>query len=56
MEAAAFFAVAQFRKVELAQMPYAGDDFSGEWSDRNWSSHDIRSRLFHLAATACLIL
>ena len=56
MEAAAFFAVAQFRDVELAQMLYAGDDLSGEWSDRNWSRHDIRSWLFHFAATACLML
>ena len=56
MEAAAFFAVAQFRDVELAQILYAGDDMSGEWNDRNWSRHEIRGRLFHLAATACLLL
>jgi len=33
MEPAAFFAVAKFRGVPLAQLLYAGDDVSGEfWS------------------------
>lgn len=37
MEAAAFFAVAQFRGVELAQILYAGDDVSGDtWDTRDW--------------------
>ena len=35
MEAAAFFAVAQFRRVNFAQMLYGGDDVSGgEWDSR----------------------
>jgi uridine phosphorylase len=56
MEAAAFFAVAQFRGVEFGQILYAGDDLSGEWDHRNWMQHEIRERLFHLAAEACLML
>jgi uridine phosphorylase len=58
MEAAAFFAVAGFRKVVLGQMLCCGDDVSGaEWDRREWFSRkDIRERLFWLAAEACLIL
>jgi uridine phosphorylase len=56
MEAAAFFAVAKFRGVEFGQILYAGDDLSGEWDHRNWMRHEIRERLFHLAAEACLKL
>ena len=37
MEAAAFFAVAQFRGVQFGQMLYGGDDVSGaEWDHRDW--------------------
>ncbi len=56
MEAAAFFAVAKFRGVEFGQLLYAGDDLSGKWDHRNWNRHEIRERLFHLAAEACLKL
>jgi uridine phosphorylase len=56
MEAAAFFAVAEFRGVEFGQILYAGDDLSGEWDHRNWMKHEIRERMFHLAAEACLRL
>jgi uridine phosphorylase len=56
MEAAAFFAVAKFRGVEFGQILYAGDDLSGEWNHRDWTKHEIRERLFHLAAEACLEL
>jgi uridine phosphorylase len=56
MEAAAFFAVAKFRGVEFGQILYAGDDLSGEWDHRNWMKHEIRERLFHLAAEACVKL
>ena len=56
MEAAAFFAVAKFRDVEFGQILYAGDDLSGEWDHRDWNKHEIRERLFHLAAEACLKL
>jgi hypothetical protein len=58
MEAAAFFAVAQFRGVTFAQLLYGGDDVSGDlWDDRGWGSrHTVREKLFWLAAEACLLL
>lgn len=58
MEAAGLMAVAEFRKVILAQVLYGGDDLSGdEWSDRDWvSRRDVRENLFWLAAEACLNL
>jgi uridine phosphorylase len=58
MEAAAFFAVAQFRGVEFAQMLYGGDDVSGqEWDSRQWDGRaSVRKDLFWLAAEACLLL
>jgi len=54
MEAAAFFAVAQFRRVQFGQILYGGDDLSARWDHRNWTRHQIRARLFALAAEACL--
>jgi uridine phosphorylase len=55
MEAAAFFAVAQFRRVQFGQILYGGDDLAGDdWNHRNWNRHQIRERLFTLAAEACL--
>jgi uridine phosphorylase len=58
MEAAAFFAVARFRGVVLAQMLYGGDDVSShEWDHRDWQRQTtVRERLFWLAAEACLTL
>jgi uridine phosphorylase len=57
MEAAAFFAVAQFRRVQFGQILYGGDDLAGDdWDHRNWNRHQIRERLFELAAEACLML
>jgi uridine phosphorylase len=57
MEAAAFFAVAQFRRVQFGQILYGGDDLGGHhWDHRNWTRHQIRERLFQLAAEACLSL
>jgi uridine phosphorylase len=58
MEAAALFAVAQFRGVVLAQMLYGGDDVSGqEWDSRHWDQRtSVRERLLWLAAEACLLL
>jgi uridine phosphorylase len=57
MEAAALFAVAQFRKIVLGQILYAGDvvDFGG-WDPRNWQNASCRAYLLHLAAEACLKL
>ena len=57
MEAAAFFAIAQFRHVSFGQLLYGGDDLgSAEWSNRNWHKHEIRERLFWLAVESCLAL
>jgi|SRR5271170_1984841 len=55
MEAAAFFAVARFRRVEFAQILYAGDSLAGQqWEHRGWNRHAMRERLFYLAAESCL--
>ncbi len=57
MEAAAFFAVARFRRVECAQILYGGDSLAGCRGDpRGWNRHAMRERLFHLAVQACLRL
>ena len=57
MEAAAFFAVAQFRGVQFGQLLYGGDDLSAEqWDSRGWTRHSVRETLFWLAAEACLSL
>ena len=59
MEAAAFFAVAQFRNVKMGQILYGGDDVSGEveWDQRDWHNQfEVRERLFWLAVEACLVL
>jgi uridine phosphorylase len=55
MEAAAFFAVAQFRQVTCGQLLYGGDDVGGAEHDmRDWLHQgDIRAKLFWLAAEAC---
>jgi uridine phosphorylase len=58
MEAAAFFAVAQFRGVAFGQLLYGGDDLGGsEWDARRWNTRGaVREHLFWLAAEACLAL
>ncbi len=58
MEAAAFFAVAQFRKVTLGQILYGGDDLSGEkWDNRIWQDRtSVREKLFWLAVEAVMEL
>lgn len=58
MEAAAFFAVAKFRNVELGQILYGGDDLSGqEWYGRKWNvRQDIRENLVDLSLKICLTL
>jgi uridine phosphorylase len=54
MEAAAFFAVAQFRKVVFGQLLYAGDDVSGaRWQHRQWLQlGETREGLLDLALDA----
>lgn len=56
MEAAALFAVAEFRNVQIAQMLYGGDDVSGiEWDPREFGQKiSAREMLFWLAVEACL--
>jgi uridine phosphorylase len=58
MEAATFFAVAQFRGVQFGQMLYGGDDLGGEaWDHRDWvNQHSTREKLFWLAVEAVLAL
>jgi len=58
MEAAAFFAVAKFRKIILGQILYGGDDLSGiKWDSRNWvSREDLRINLVDLSMAICLEL
>lgn len=55
MEAAAFFAVAQFRGVELGQIVYGGDLVVPEgWDGRTWHKRtDSRQLMFWLAVEAC---
>jgi len=56
MEAATFFAVAQYRGVSFGQMLYGGDDLGGaEWDRRDWHlQHTTREKLFWLAVEAVL--
>jgi uridine phosphorylase len=58
MEAAAFFAVAQFRGVAFGQVVYGGDLVVPEgWDHRGWVNRiDDRQRLFWLAADALVKL
>jgi uridine phosphorylase len=58
MEAAALFAVAQFRDVHLGQILYCGDNLDGdEWDGREWTRNwGVREILAELAAEACLAL
>lgn len=58
MEAAALFAVAHFRGVELAQILYSGDNLDAdEWDSRGWVRNwGVREILIELAAEACLAI
>ncbi len=58
MEAAAFFAVAEFREVTFGQILYGGDDVSSDtWDTRSPDQRaTVREKLFWLAAEACLEL
>lgn len=58
MEAAAFMAVARYRRVRFAQLLYAGDSLAGDqWQERQWTTAlSIREQLFWHAADACLAL
>ncbi len=55
MEAATFFAVAEFRGVPFGHLLYGGDDLSGEtWDNRDWihGQASTREKLFWLAVEA----
>lgn len=54
MEAAALFAVGEFRDVLVAQLLYAGDNVGGEtWDNREWGmQRSLRKNLFYLACEA----
>lgn len=58
MEAAAFFAVAEFRQVMFGQVVYGGDLVVPEgWDDRDWTRRmDDRDLMFRLAVDAALRL
>lgn len=58
MEAAAFFAVAEFRQVMFGQVVYGGDLVIPEgWDDRDWTKRmDDRDLMFRLAVDAALRL
>ena len=58
MEAAAFFAVARYRRVIFGQILYGGDDLGADqWDSRGWENHaGVREKLFWLAVEACLRL
>jgi uridine phosphorylase len=58
MEAAAFFAVAQFRQVQCAQLLYGGDDVGGElWDHRGWNENlGVQEMLLELCIEAVQIL
>jgi uridine phosphorylase len=58
MEAATFFAVAQYRGVEFGQYLYGGDSVQESgWDDRQWDKRvSIRERLLWLAAEAVVRL
>lgn len=58
MEAAAFFAVAQFREIKLGQIVYGGDLVHPDgWDGRGWHKRDADRRLmFDLAIKAVMKL
>jgi uridine phosphorylase len=58
MEAAAFFAVAQYRGIQLAQLLYAGDDVSGEtWDHRGWNKNfTVQEMMLEICVEAVLSL
>lgn len=58
MEAAAFFAVAQFREIKFGQIVYGGDlVHSDGWDGRRWHTrNDDRRLMFELAVKAVMKL
>lgn len=58
MECASFLAVAQYKKIDLGQILYGGDDLSGrKWDSRNWKSQiEFRMYLLELTMNICTSL
>lgn len=58
MEASAFIAVAQYRRLRFAHLLYAGDSLAGDtWDSRHWdSATTIRAQLLTVAAHVTLAL
>jgi len=58
MEAAAFFAVAQFREIKVGQIVYGGDLVHPDgWDLRSWHGRgDARRQLFDLAVKAARLI
>lgn len=58
MEAAALFAVAEFRGVQIGHLLYGDDDVSGiEWDSRQFGKKiSAREKLFWLAVETCITL
>jgi purine-nucleoside phosphorylase len=58
MEAAAMFAVAQFRGVQIGQILYGGDNLDNDaWDHRDWENRwSTREKLVGLAVEACLAM
>ena len=58
MECASFLAVAQYKKIQLGQILYGGDDLSGKsWNSRNWKSQlEFRKYFLQLAIDLCCAL
>jgi uridine phosphorylase len=58
MEAAALFAVAEFRGIQLAQLLYAGDAVGGaRWDQRGWTKNlSVQEQLLELGLEAVLSL
>jgi uridine phosphorylase len=56
MEAAGLFAVAQFRKVQVAQLLYGGDDVSGQaWDHRGWQENfSVQEMMLEICLEAVL--
>jgi hypothetical protein len=56
MEAAGLYAVAQFRKVQVAQLLYGGDDVSGQaWDHRGWQENfSVQEMMLEICLEAVL--
>jgi len=58
MECASFYAVGQYKNIEIGQLLYAGDDLSRpKWISRDWKKRtNIRDAILDLSIEICSIL